>query len=291
MPSVGGNARPRYAQHQGHSPSACAGGTCKSLSLRVTMAAVQGCLRAPAGRAPSSSSCADRLYPGGLDCLRRRVHQRGSGCRGERQDLGRPAALRLTRVGLLAVGLVPQQPGNIVDLALQRLQVAHDGIDVEATGLALQPQATVQELTHIHIPGPIVVDELEQTLCVASVQAKGVKKGLHAGVLEVLVDLLKPNSPRAVRVHFHEELAHFCGVLLLELHLLRDQEVPLGSRRLYSIVHEDTSDHVHYGQDREGHIEEEQTEREPADLPQSVSADPPAHAAQHGLHKAVDRVG
>mmetsp|Transcript_49223 Transcript_49223/g.110816 ORF Transcript_49223/g.110816 Transcript_49223/m.110816 type:complete len:355 (+) Transcript_49223:328-1392(+) len=164
----------------------------------------------------------------------------------------------------------------------------HDGVNVDAPGLALEPQAAVQELTNVHVPGAIVVDELEEPLRVVGVQAKRSEVALYTGVLQVLVDLAETNRPGAVLVHLHEQVTHLMRVLLFELQLLLYEEVALRPRGLHRVVDKDSRDDVHHRQHGECDVEEEQEAHHPVDVQERVAADAPAHAAEHGLHKAVD---
>mmetsp|Transcript_17294 Transcript_17294/g.54098 ORF Transcript_17294/g.54098 Transcript_17294/m.54098 type:complete len:524 (-) Transcript_17294:686-2257(-) len=229
------------------------------------------------------------------NCSRKRalLHLPGAGLQCE---AGRSVAVfglrqrwRLQRT--VQEGLVPYGADEVIDLGVQGLHVVHDGVHVQAAGLALESKATVQELAHVHVSGAVVVDELEESLRIAGVQAQSLEKGCHARILQVLVDLLQAHSAGAVLVHLDEEVSHLCRILLFELHLLRDEEISRSPCGLHSIFDEDARHDVHDGQHRERHVEDEEAACGQAEVQQAVRADAPAHAAQHGLDEAVDRAG
>mmetsp|Transcript_60831 Transcript_60831/g.177797 ORF Transcript_60831/g.177797 Transcript_60831/m.177797 type:complete len:495 (+) Transcript_60831:90-1574(+) len=157
------------------------------------------------------------------------------------------------------------QGGHQMPRTQQRLQrvplplqlEAHDG-NVQIPGLPLQPLAALQEFVDVDAARAVHVQEQEEHAGVADVQLERAEVGDHAGVVQVLLELVHGDGPRVVVVHLFEDLFHFPRVAGLAAELLSDDGVAVLTRGADSALDEDADHHVCNRKEGKGDVHHEQ---------------------------------
>mmetsp|Transcript_35795 Transcript_35795/g.93468 ORF Transcript_35795/g.93468 Transcript_35795/m.93468 type:complete len:244 (+) Transcript_35795:205-936(+) len=131
-------------------------------------------------------------------------------------------------------------------------------VDVDAARGALQPQTTVQKHVDIDVARLVLVQEQEEPLCILRLKPERDEIGPNTIVVEKVLHLGQAHRPGAVGVHLVEQVAHLLAPLLLELHLLLYEILPLRPGRLHGVVDENTCDNIENGQHGESNVKQEE---------------------------------
>mmetsp|Transcript_104128 Transcript_104128/g.295009 ORF Transcript_104128/g.295009 Transcript_104128/m.295009 type:complete len:401 (-) Transcript_104128:697-1899(-) len=148
-------------------------------------------------------------------------------------------------------------PGDGDDVLPDHLDVGVEDRDVEALRGALQPEAAEDELLAVDVARLVQVDEVEELAHLLHVEVQRAEVGRHVGLVHDALQLLEADLVGIVVVKLAEKLLHGVHELLLGAHLAVDDELPVVLRPLHGAVHEHCGNHVHHGEDREGHVEVE----------------------------------
>mmetsp|Transcript_89958 Transcript_89958/g.254818 ORF Transcript_89958/g.254818 Transcript_89958/m.254818 type:complete len:201 (-) Transcript_89958:127-729(-) len=187
-----------------------------------------------------------------------------------RPPLGRAAAEQPPEAAELVLhGRRPLGPPLVVKLRrarqLLQVKVVHAGAETEQA---------LDQLHEVDGAGAAPVQEVEELLGISGVDAGVEHVGLEGGVGQAGVKVLVSDlRPRLVDVAGGEEVAG------------RAQEVrvPVGRGALQRPLHKDTRDDVHHGQQREGHVGDEEQAQERRDAKQGAQRVVPGDARKDGL--------
>mmetsp|Transcript_9173 Transcript_9173/g.26359 ORF Transcript_9173/g.26359 Transcript_9173/m.26359 type:complete len:227 (+) Transcript_9173:86-766(+) len=124
------------------------------------------------------------------------------------------------------------------------VQVPAEGSHVDGLRRPLQAHATTKEVVKIDPSTVFRVQHIEETSCFADVNINGAEKLHDRIILQVILELLERDHTFLVLIQGPEQVAR-----LRDLPDLVDMSGPL-----HGILHEGTGDHVHYGDDGEGHV-------------------------------------
>mmetsp|Transcript_42052 Transcript_42052/g.133619 ORF Transcript_42052/g.133619 Transcript_42052/m.133619 type:complete len:347 (-) Transcript_42052:579-1619(-) len=168
--------------------------------------------------------------------------------------------------------------------------VKHD-VDVQALGLALQPQAAVAELRHVDDARAVLVQQAEQQPRVLRADVQGLQIVLEVFVLEEVLHLVDADLPRAILVNGVEDLLHVRRRDLLGLQAVLDDEVLVVLRAGHGTLHKHGGQYVHHAERDQRDVGQEEGTEGPVHLQQRVQHQAPALAVADGHVEAVEGAG